>query len=181
MKRTLIIAAILGGCYLLTEDIFNAITSLIVSVIDFIFNGHKEIDWTLKGSTSLWMFPIGALMGTILGAMNNIEWIKSRVNYFWMSVIGVGLIYAIEYTSGTVLTSLGIVVWRYTDILAINGQITLFYLPVWFALCPLAFWLEDLIIYWYYKVDLNKYYMVPNPMPLLWYCKMALNPKAAAI
>lgn len=173
MKRTLIIAAILGFAYLVIEDNFSAISNLVISIIDYIFNGHKEIDWTLKGTTSLWMFPIGALMGTILGSMNNIEWIKSRVNYFWMSVIGVGLIYAIEYTSGTVLTSLGIVVWRYTDIFAINGQITLFYLPVWFALCPLAFWLEDVIRWW----NVPSVY-VPD---LIWYYKMALNPKAAAI
>lgn len=161
MKRTLIIAAILGFAYLVIEVIFGAVTSF---------------DIRLRGTTSLWMFPIGALMGTILGAMNNIEWIKKHVNYFWMSVIGVGLIYLIEYTSGTVLTSLGIVVWRYTDILAVNGQITLFYAPIWFALCPLAFWLEDVIWYW-----VNRDYTSLEPMSLLWYYKMALNPKEAAI
>jgi hypothetical protein len=159
MKKYLIISAFLGFAYLIIEIVFNAVFSF---------------DIRLRGTTSLWMFPIGALMGTILGAMNNIGFIKTRVNYFWMSIIGVMLIYGIEYASGTVLTSLGIVVWRYTDILNICGQITLFYIPVWFALCPLAFWLEDVL----------RFYMIYPPiesMSLRWYYKQALNPMAAAI
>jgi hypothetical protein len=159
MKKYLIISALLGFAYLIIEVVFNAVLSF---------------DIRLRGTTSLWMWPIGALMGTILGAMNNIEWIKTRVNYFWMSVIGVVLIYAIELGSGTLLTSIGIVVWRYTDIFNINGQITLFYIPVWFALCPLAFWLEDLL-----RSRMSD--TVIEPMPLIWYYKMALNPKSEAI
>lgn len=166
MKRTLIIASLLGFVYQLIEVIFNAIVSLITTG-----------DLSLKGTTSLWMWPIGAIMGTILGAMNNIEWIKTRLNYFWMSVTGVLLIYGIEFASGTILTSLGIVVWKYTDILNICGQITLFYIPVWFSLCPLAFWLEDLMRYWFYSISEP----MIEPMPLIWYYKMSLNPKAAAI
>ncbi len=156
MKRVLIISTLLGLAYLLIEVIFNAVLSF---------------DIRLRGATSLWMFPIGAIMGTILGAMNNIDWIKKHINYFWQCIIGVVLIYAIEYTSGTVLTSIGIVVWRYTDVLNINGQITLFYIPVWFALCPLAFWLEDLIRWWT-GADLVE------PMALIEYYKLAINPGA---
>jgi hypothetical protein len=162
MKKYLIISALLGFAYLVIEVIFNAVLSF---------------DIRLCGTTSLWMFPVGAIMGTILGVMNNIGWIKTRVNYFWMSIIGVVLIYGIEFGSGTLLTSLGIIVWRYTDILNICGQITLFYIPVWFSLCPLAFWLEDLMRYWFYSISEP----MIEPMPLIWYYKMSLNPKAAAI
>jgi hypothetical protein len=165
MKKYLIISALLGFAYLIIEVIFNAVLSF---------------DIRLRGTTSLWMWPIGAIMGTILGAMNNLGWIKTRLNYFWMSVIGVVLIYGIEFGSGMILTALGVIVWRYTDVLNINGQITLFYIPVWFALCPLAFWLEDVLRFYYDQVYGEDDPPIA-PMPLIWYYKQAFNPKAAAI
>jgi len=132
LKRFSFLFLGLGIIYALIEIFFTAIMGLLTKG-SFAFIGH----------TSLWMILVGGLMGIILGEFNRLSWLK--INLFWQSIIGMCCIYIIEYFSGIVLNvCFGLNLWNYKGLwFNINGQITFLFAPLWFGICPLAFWADD--------------------------------------
>lgn len=103
-------------------------------IIEIIWTGFSSLlngDWSLKGFSSLWMFPIYG-MGVLL------EPIHDRIrhlNWFVRGIIWMLIIFALEYATGWLVKALtGHYVWYYSSPLAIRGLIRLDYAPAWFAL-----------------------------------------------
>lgn len=101
----------------------------------------------LIGYTSLWIFLIGAATGLGLGGLQEIKWIKHRINDFWKSIIGACMILLIEFVSGCVFNIwLDMKLWDYTTLpLNIYGQVCILFGALWFFLTPFAFWLDTFI------------------------------------
>lgn len=112
----------------------------------FLFYGAlgwlMEVSWTGIGSvfkgdirlysqTSIWMFPIYALAIFL----EPLHYKLFRCPVMLRGGIYTVLIFATEYLTGTLLRLLlGVCPWKYTDIMNINGIITLKYIPLWFLL-----------------------------------------------
>jgi len=87
-------------------------------------------DFTLKGVTSLWMFPIYG-MACFLNPIFHI--IKNR-NVFFRGSIYTICIFSFEFLSGALLRKKGFCPWNYSQSKwNINGLIRLDYAPYWFA------------------------------------------------
>jgi hypothetical protein len=81
--------------------------------------------------------------------MDEIRWIRENVNMVVRCLIGMTMIYAIEFGAGMILNiAWGLDIWKYTDFANINGQITLLFIPLWYLICPLSFWLDNVIRWW---------------------------------
>ena len=115
MKKRYVIYGLLGLCL---EVFWRGFDSLL--------NG----DITLSGTTYIWMF-------FVYGLAVLLEPIHNKI-FFWPVVIRGGvytlLIFSIEYLTGLLLRLiLGTCPWNYgNEPLAINGLITLRFIPVWF-------------------------------------------------
>jgi len=98
------------------------------------------------GYTSLWVFPIGAICGVILGMLNELKHVKD-IRPSFQCIIGTILVLIIEYFSGYMLNmKLGLNIWDYSFLpLQINGQISLLFALLWFCIAPLALWLDEFI------------------------------------
>lgn len=102
-------------------------------IAETIFTGIGSLlkgDLTMRSRTYIWMFPIYGLM--IL-----LEPLHDRIRA-WPVVYRGGvytlIIFAIEYTTGLILRVLiGKCPWNYTGPYAIDGLITLSFIPVWFV------------------------------------------------
>jgi uncharacterized membrane protein len=134
LKRFGILFFGLGFIYALVELFFTAIIGLLI-----------DKSMSLIGHTSLWMILVGGTMGVILGGFDEIRWFTQKINMFWQSIIGMIAIFIIEFLSGLVLNvhfQLGI--WDYSNLwFNVMGQITLVFAPLWFLICPFAFWIDD--------------------------------------
>ena len=111
---------ILFGCLgMMGEIFFTSIQTLI-----------RTRRWRLDGVTYLWMFPI---YGLISLCFPTLYWTIDSFPWFIRGAIYMVFIFAVEYLTGTLLTRLtGDYIWRYHDKLNLKGQITLWYVPVWF-------------------------------------------------
>ena len=84
---------------------------------------------TLKGITSIWMFPIygmACLLVPIYTVIRSLHW-------FLRGLIYMVLIFGAEYTSGRLLQKYDLCPWDYSkDACNIHGVIRLDYAPFWF-------------------------------------------------
>jgi uncharacterized membrane protein len=119
----LVAYGIAGWCM---EIVFTALCGL--------FGDH---DRSLRGETYLWMFPIYAMAGVTLEAL---ERRLARLSRPLRASIHVVVIYAIEYSCGAFLRhTLGVCPWDYQDRgVNVDGLIRLDFLPCWYG-CALAF------------------------------------------
>lgn len=103
-----------GWCF---EIIFTALGSL------------RNRDFTLKGKTSLWMFPIygsAAFLTPLFKLLRNKSLWKRGLTYM-------GLIFSAEYLSGKFLRMKNLCPWDYSRAKwNINKVIRLDYAPLWF-------------------------------------------------
>ncbi len=108
---------------------------------------------SLAGWTSLWMFFIGGCLGVALGLLNEVGVFKKNANIFFQSLIGTAMVLLLEYMAGVVLNIwLDLSLWDYSDLpLNIDGQVSLLFAVYWFLLCPLVFWMDDLLRHVLYK------------------------------
>lgn len=86
-------------------------------------------DTALMSHSSIWMIVIYG-MALFLEPFQNM--LKNK-NWFIRGLVYMLLIYFTEYITGFILDIFDIQVWRYTDILNINGYITGTFAPLWFA------------------------------------------------
>ena len=113
MKRFFIYGFI--GCSM--EVLWTGISSL--------FNG----DVALMAHSSIWMIVIYGMAIFLEPFQKMLE----NKNWFIRGIVYMILIYIGEYITGFGLDVFGIKVWEYTDILNINGYITLSFVPLWFT------------------------------------------------
>lgn len=127
-----------------------AVFALIGMLIEVTFTAICSLSFSLVGHTSVWMAFVYGFAGIVLDKLNENKLVNKWFNMFWQSVLGLFIIYAIEFCSGCILNlGLGLKIWDYKSIgLDIMGQITFWYAPLWFALCPFAFWMGDWMRTW---------------------------------
>lgn len=92
-------------------------------------------DYNLRGHTSLWMMVDYGLLGILT------PWVRDFLKRMSIPLIGRAFVYMIgiftvEYFSGIIFHKvIGLKIWDYSSLpLNIHGQITLLYIPLWFAL-----------------------------------------------
>ncbi|MCX8065830.1 MAG: putative ABC transporter permease [Candidatus Hydrogenedentes bacterium] len=123
-KRVLIrffIFALLG---LNMEVFFTSISGLIT-------NGN----FSLRGHTSLWMMLDYGLLGILTPWIRDFL-LRRKIPLVGRAVVYMCGIYLVEYLSGILFHKvIGLNIWDYSSLpLNLHGQITLVYLPLWFAL-----------------------------------------------
>ncbi len=104
---------------MIVEVAFGALKSLL-----------KNRAYELKGSTSIWMFPIYGLIAIVF------PFIAVRIGelpWYVRGLLYTIAIFIVEYVSGWILTRLKVCPWRYPDKWSIGGLIYLPYAPLWFA------------------------------------------------
>ena len=110
-----IICGIAGWCM---EILFTALGSL------------RRRDYTLKGVTSLWMFPIYGL-GAILGPLSRL---LHRLPTLLRGLIYMCTIFSVEFFSGRLLSRRKLCPWNYSrSRWNIDSLIRLDYAPCWLA------------------------------------------------
>lgn len=131
MKKSFFVYGLIGWC---VEVIWTGVGSFL------------QGDMTLKSQTSLWMF-------FVYGLAVLLEPVHDRIRHWpvWMrgSVYTI-LIFAIEYTTGQILSLLGICPWDYTGARwAIQGMIRLDYAPAWFLASLLFEKFHDFLLHYF--------------------------------
>ncbi|MGH4050483.1 MAG: putative ABC transporter permease [Clostridium sp.] len=111
--------------------VLYGVLGLLVEVLWTGFGSMIKGDVLLRGTTSIWMFPIYGLAVLL-------EPVHYRIKHLPLIVRGgiyMLLIFAVELVSGLLLRLvLGECPWNYVNrTLSIYGIITLTYAPVWFA------------------------------------------------
>lgn len=141
MKKFLILFLIMGMMYLCIEVIFTAIINLPIKGLQLI------------GQTSLWMLPVGGLLGVLLGLFNQINWVRKTFNVFWQCFIGAILITLVEFGAGLLLNIvMGLNLWDYSQyLLNVMAQVCVPMSICWFFLCPFVFWFDDILRFYLYK------------------------------
>ncbi len=122
-KRMLARFLIFGLMGLLFEVFFGAFIKL------------AELDWNLRGSSSLWMIMDYGLLGVVL--MPIALRLKRRAIPLWKRAFVYMLgIFFVEYVSGVIFHSLmGLRIWDYFHMpYNLHGQIALYYAPLWYVL-----------------------------------------------
>ena len=146
LQKLGIIMIVMGFVYLTIEIFDRWIGGDMIGFIPPEYKNPQSF-LSLTGFTSLWMFPIGALCGSVCGAIN-----ETRLNKLPMLVqcfIGVIFILLIELISGYYLNVvLGLSIWDYSmNSFNIMGQICLRNGFLFLLITPFAFWLDDIIRY----------------------------------
>jgi len=105
---------------------------------------------SLAGWSSLWMLPIYGFIGVILGLSNEAKsgFNVSKVPMIAQCFLSAIFILVIEYVTGWLLNlRLHFAIWDYTGMWGgdIDGQICTVNGVIFFFLCPLAYWLDDVI------------------------------------
>ena len=141
MKNNLTIFTLMGICYVFIEVAFSSIVSLKPALI---------------GSSSLWMFLVGGLLGVTLGKMNEIKFTRNLI-YPINIFAGAFVITLNELISGIILNKwLGFDIWDYSHATYnFLGQIDLVHSICWVFLTPFVFWVDDVM----------KHYMFEEPRP----------------
>lgn len=106
------------------------ITGWCLEILFTSLNALRRREMTLKGSTSLWMFPIYgcAAVFTPVGRLLHTKPLLQR-GLTYMS-----LLFSIEYLSGTLLAKHGLCPWNYSrSRWNIGRVIRLDFAPCWFA------------------------------------------------
>lgn len=127
--KNLTIFVLMGIVYVCIEVFFSA------------FTGH---DWSLVGTSSVWMFIVGGYLGLTVGKFSNY---KHNVKYPLDVIAGAGLITLVELISGIILNIwLKFDIWDYSSSkFNFLGQIDYIHSFCWLLLTPMIFWLDDVI------------------------------------
>lgn len=100
--------------------------------LEILWTGWKALlmgDLTMTGRTSLLMFPIYGCAVLIRPAYRQIAELPMGLRGYLYT----GAFFAVEFTSGILLTRLGICPWNYAGAaLSVCGVIRLDYAPLWF-------------------------------------------------
>lgn len=141
MKKFLSIFTIVGILYVFLEVFYTSVTTF---------------EMRLVGHSSLWMMPVGGILGVILDMMNEVKWMNA-VNYRLKVLLGGFFITLLEFTSGCVLNLWwGFDIWDYSNSFCnFLGQIDLLHSCYWVGITPFGFWLGDVI----------RHYMFDEPKP----------------
>ena len=141
MKKNVVYFCVLGCLYILAEFFFRAFS------FDIMNYSTKVYYESLIGISSVWMFFVGGLCGTLLGALNENAWINKHLNIFVQSVIGMVIITVLEFTSGLILNVwLHLHIWSYAGLPGnVLGQICPQFAVIWLLLSPFAFWADDVV------------------------------------
>ncbi len=96
------------------------------------FRGVRKKDYKLIGQTSVWMFPIYGMASVIKSVSRGLK--KRHKDMLERGVIYTMGIYAVEYTTGSLLKRKNRCPWDYSNSrYNINGLVRLDYAPLWFA------------------------------------------------
>lgn len=169
--RKLIIIFVIGFCvYSTIEVVFNAIEGTMI--------GYKGASyWTLKGASTIYTGVLGGIILIILGKINEIGWCKHHCCMLALAFMSAIIVLAAEFLLGFLLNiQLKLNLWSYEGRFGnIMGQICLPYGFYWFLLAPLAFWLDDLLRWVFYKVGFLKEHR--RVYSLLWLYRQLLSIK----
>ena len=126
LPRVLLLWAITGGVYYLIEGLWHIGT-----------NG---------GWANIVMAPIGGFCGVLVGIMNeNPRFARKKM--ILQALYGAAVLVVVEFISGFIMNiMLGLNIWDYST-MAFNfmGQISLFFVLLWFLLVPFIIWFDDLL------------------------------------
>lgn len=93
------------------------------------YHSYRQKDYTLKATTSLWMFPIYgfiAFLSPLFDKIKNINVILRGSLYSFIIFFG-------EYLFGTILKKFGVCPWNYSNAKwNYQSVIRLDYFPLWF-------------------------------------------------
>ncbi len=142
-RKNVIIFVIGFFTYTTIEVVYNA------------FFGHKTPNfWTLKGDSTFYTGILGGVLLILLGKINEIDWCKKKCSLLLLSLGSAVIVLVSEFILGLVLNIwLKLDLWSYEGLFgSILGQVCLLFGIFWFFLAPLAFWLDDLLRWIFYKV-----------------------------
>jgi uncharacterized membrane protein len=135
---------------------------LLIGLIGFVAYQSIEVTYTaivqcsfkLVGCSSIWMGIVGAVALVILGQFNQ----RSPIRHYPMfihALLGCLLITALELIAGLILNVwLGFCIWDYSgQVLNLWGQVCIQYSFYWFLACPLAFYVDDVIRWAFYRQE----------------------------
>lgn len=130
MKKSVIIGVLAGFIYLGIEVVFTA--------------ALKNPTARLIGYSSIYMFPIGAFLGVVLGLLNEKK-VIAKLPVIVQALLGAAIITGVELLTGFVLNIVfGLNLWDYShEPLNYLGQISLPHSIGWIIISPLAFWFDD--------------------------------------
>ncbi len=137
IKKFFTLFIVIGLVYLDMEIIFRSFRGDLIG-----FEGLTAK--SMAAWSSIWMIGIGGLSGVVLGIFNEGN---NKLPYIVRVLLGIVVVFLIEFVGGLIFNDLlNMSLWDYSDMpLNIMGHITLLYLPVWLAIIPFAFWLDDLL------------------------------------
>lgn len=105
------------------------ITGWCIEILFTACNSMRRREMALKGTTSLWMFPIYGT-GALIGPLSHV---LKRYSTAFRGIIYMLLIFAVEFLSGRFLTNHKICPWNYAKSgWNIREVIRLDYAPWWF-------------------------------------------------
>lgn|SRR5574343_2115616 len=151
MNKNLTIFILMGICYVFIEVAYGSIVSMKPALI---------------GSSSLWMFVVGGILGLTLGKMNEIKCTRNLI-YPINILVGGAVITFNELISGLILNKwLGFNIWDYSQATYnFIGQIDLVHSICWILLTPFVFWVDDVMKHYMFdepKPDKLMYYYIRN-------------------
>lgn len=125
IPKIVLISLIFACIGITTEVVFTSISKLVNTFIT-----DSAIDWALSGKTYLWMFLIYASIPLFFKLFNPYV---AQFNLFIKALIGVLIIYIVEFTTGFMLELVtGVCPWKYTEGLHLFGYVRLDYFPFWY-------------------------------------------------
>lgn len=121
MKKHLFLFVAFACIGITTEIFFTAITHVIHS--------WPHADWSLKGQTYIWMFPIYGIAGIAFPFI--LPYLQKIPFVFRMCIYAIGIL-IIEFITGGLLDFFtGKCPWEYTTGWNVMGYIRLDYFPLW--------------------------------------------------
>lgn len=144
-KHILLPFIVMGSVYMLAEVLLRTAGGDLVG-----FKGIKYA--SLCGWTSWYMFIVGGACAVFIGQLNERPGF-CRMRVVYQCLIGTVFILALEFISGYILNiKLGFHIWDYTGLrFNLMGVICPQYAAVWFLLCPIAIWFDDMLKYIFYR------------------------------
>lgn len=133
------------------------VIEVIWTAIDCQMDGFLEkTPWTLAGYSSIWMGFLGGFVFIILGKLNERKSFRDKLPLAVQSLIGAIIITLLEFIVGMILNvHFDLHVWDYENFpLAgyFHNQINAFHSSLWFLISPVAFWLDDIIRWVFYRL-----------------------------
>lgn len=99
------------------------------------------------------MFFVGGLAVFSVGLINQCNFIRQKFNVFFQALLAAFTILTVEFLSGLLFNvALNLQLWDYTMFkFNLLGQIALEPGLLWFLISPMAFWLDDVLRFYFNK------------------------------